>query len=34
LTQIDEVYLDIEKQLGSDEMTVTDFEQLDWLRQG
>jgi len=25
LTQIDEVYLDIEKQLGSDEMTVTDF---------
>jgi hypothetical protein len=33
LTQIDEIYLDIEKQLGSDEMTVTDFEQLDWLRQ-
>jgi len=32
LTQIDEVYLDIEKQ-PSDEMTVTDFEQLDWLRQ-
>jgi len=26
LTQIDEVYLDIEKQLGSDEMTVTDFD--------
>jgi predicted phosphodiesterase len=33
LTQIDEVYLDIEKQLASDETTVTDFEQLDWLRQ-
>jgi len=33
LTQIDEVYLDIEKQLASDEATVTDFEQLDWLRQ-
>lgn len=33
LTQIDEVYLDIEKQLASDETTVTDFEQLHWLRQ-
>ena len=33
LTQIDEVEIDIEKQLASDESTVTDFEQLDWLRQ-
>ncbi|MBV9389553.1 MAG: metallophosphoesterase [Chroococcidiopsidaceae cyanobacterium CP_BM_ER_R8_30] len=33
LTQIDEIQRDIEKQLASDETTVTDFEQLDWLQQ-
>ncbi|MBV8882554.1 MAG: metallophosphoesterase [Chroococcidiopsidaceae cyanobacterium CP_BM_RX_35] len=33
LTQIDEIQLDIEKQLASDETTVVDLEQLDWLRQ-
>lgn len=33
LTQIDEIQLDIEKQLASDETTVTDFEQLYWLQQ-
>lgn len=33
LTQIDEVSIDIEKQLAADETTTTDFEQLDWLQQ-
>ena len=33
LTQIDEVEIDIDKQLASDETTVTDFEQLNWLQQ-
>jgi len=33
LTQIEEVKLDIEKQLAADETTVTDTEQLDWLQQ-
>jgi hypothetical protein len=33
LTQIEEVKLDIEKQLASDEKTITDIEQLDWLKQ-
>jgi hypothetical protein len=33
LEQLDEVKLDIEKQLASDETTVTDTEQLDWLQQ-
>jgi 3',5'-cyclic AMP phosphodiesterase CpdA len=33
LEQIDEVKLDIEKQLSSNETTVTDIEQLDWLQQ-
>jgi len=31
LEQLDEVKLDIDKQLAADETTVTDFEQLDWL---
>jgi hypothetical protein len=33
LTQIDEVSIDIEKQLAADETTVTDLEQLNWLQQ-
>ena len=33
VTQIEEVKLDIEKQLASDEKTITDIEQLDWLKQ-
>ncbi len=33
LTQIDEIKIDIDKQLASDETTVTDLEQLDWLQQ-
>ncbi|MBE9127174.1 MULTISPECIES: metallophosphoesterase family protein [unclassified Coleofasciculus] len=33
MEQIEEITLDIEKQLESDENTVIDFEQLDWLRQ-
>jgi 3',5'-cyclic AMP phosphodiesterase CpdA len=33
LEQIEEVIVDIEKQLASDPTTVIDFEQLDWLRQ-
>jgi hypothetical protein len=33
LEQIDEVTLDIEKQLTSNKTTVVDLEQLDWLRQ-
>ncbi|HEY9871791.1 MAG TPA: hypothetical protein V6D12_00020, partial [Candidatus Obscuribacterales bacterium] len=33
MTQIEEVKLDIEKQLASDEKTITDIEQLDWLKQ-
>ncbi len=33
LEQLDEVKLDIEKQLASNKTTVTDTEQLDWLRQ-
>ncbi len=33
LTQINEVEIDIDKQLASDETTVTDFEQLNWLQQ-
>ncbi len=33
LEQIDEVTLDIEKQLTSNKTTVVDIEQLDWLRQ-
>ncbi len=32
LEQLDEVTLDIDKQLASDATTDTDFEQLDWLR--
>lgn len=32
LEQIEEVKIDIEKQLESDERTVTDFEQLNWLQ--
>jgi hypothetical protein len=33
LEQIEEVQFDIEKQLASNETTVTDLEQLDWLQQ-
>ncbi len=33
LEQIDELLIDINKQLAADETTVTDVEQLDWLRQ-
>jgi hypothetical protein len=33
LEQIDELLLDIEKQLAADETTVIDLEQLNWLRQ-
>lgn len=33
LEQLDEVKLDIEKQLASNEITVTDIEQLDWLKE-
>lgn len=33
LEQIEEVKMDIDKQLASDETSVTDFEQLDWLQQ-
>lgn len=33
LEQIEEVKMDIDKQLASDEKTVTDYEQLDWLQQ-
>jgi hypothetical protein len=33
LEQIDELKIDIDKQLAADATTVTDFEQLDWLRQ-
>ena len=33
LEQIDELTLDIDKQLASNETTVVDYEQLDWLRQ-
>ncbi len=33
LEQIEEVKIDIEKQLASNETTVTDIEQLDWLQQ-
>ena len=33
LTQLDEVKLDIEKQLAADETTVVDVEQLNWLQQ-
>lgn len=33
LEQMEEVKLDIDKQLASNETTVTDFEQLDWLKQ-
>ncbi|MBD2209950.1 metallophosphoesterase [Nostoc linckia FACHB-104] len=33
LTQIEEIIVDIEKQLNSNKITVTDIEQLDWLRQ-
>jgi len=33
LTQIDEVKIDIEKQLASNETTVTDLEQMQWLQQ-
>ncbi|MES1026269.1 metallophosphoesterase [Gloeocapsa sp. BRSZ] len=33
LEQVEEVKLDIDKQLAADETTVTDFEQLTWLRQ-
>ena len=33
LEQIDEVTIDIEKQLVADSKTTTDFEQLEWLRQ-
>lgn len=33
LEQIDELTLDIDKQLAADETTVIDHEQLDWLRQ-
>ncbi|MCL1474125.1 metallophosphoesterase family protein [Argonema antarcticum] len=33
LEQIEELKLDIDKQLESNETTVTDFEQLDWLKQ-
>lgn len=33
LEQIEEIKLDIEKQLGADESTVTDYEQLNWLKQ-
>lgn len=33
LQQVDESKIDIDKQLAADATTVTDFEQLDWLRQ-
>lgn len=33
LEQIDEVKIDIDKQLAADETATTDFEQLDWLQQ-
>ena len=33
LEQIEEIKLDIDKQLAADDNTVVDFEQLDWLRQ-
>ena len=33
LQQVDELKIDIDKQLAADATTVTDFEQLDWLRQ-
>ncbi|MBD2058778.1 metallophosphoesterase [Oculatella sp. FACHB-28] len=33
LEQIDEVKLDIEKQLTADKLSVTDYEQLEWLRE-
>jgi len=33
LEQIDELKIDIDKQLAADATTITDFEQLDWLRQ-
>jgi hypothetical protein len=33
LEQVDEVKLDVEKQLTADKLTVTDFEQLEWLRE-
>ncbi|MDZ7957561.1 MAG: metallophosphoesterase [Aulosira sp. DedQUE10] len=33
LTQIEEIIVDIEKQLDTNKTTVTDIEQLDWLRQ-
>jgi hypothetical protein len=33
LEQIDELKIDIDKQLAADASTITDFEQLDWLRQ-
>jgi predicted phosphodiesterase len=33
LQQIDEIKIDIQKQLTSDQTTVVDFEQLDWLKQ-
>jgi predicted phosphodiesterase len=33
LEQVEEIKLDIDKQLAADESTVTDFEQLTWLRQ-
>jgi len=34
LQQVDELKIDVDKQLAADATTVTDFEQLDWLRQG
>ncbi len=33
LQQIDEMKIDIDKQLAADDTTITDFEQLDWLQQ-
>jgi 3',5'-cyclic AMP phosphodiesterase CpdA len=33
LEQLDELKIDIDKQLAADASTITDFEQLDWLRQ-
>ncbi len=33
LEQVDELKIDVDKQLAADATTVTDFEQLDWLRQ-
>jgi len=30
--QVDELKIDVDKQLAADATTVTDFEQLDWLR--